>query len=110
MREHGRLFGLGHLAQQQQGVLVTRGQRPGREADEVGEEQGELRGLPAAAGALHRRVPDLKGAEGQLVRRPGLGVEEPVGDPCHHRGAVVARRAERVTEARIARKGPPDPT
>ena len=72
-----RLDDLGNPAQQLQGGFVARPQRPGREADQVGEHQRHLTISRAAGDPFGQRLPELQRPEADLARR-GVALEQPV--------------------------------
>nr|WP_233629926.1 hypothetical protein [Amycolatopsis sp. WAC 04197] len=81
-----RLGHLGDLPQQLQHAVVARLQRPGRKADEVGEQHGDaVRGPRRGAGAadglpcLDRGQPQLAGGAGPVGTRLGEQAGEPIG-------------------------------
>lgn len=77
--------GAGHLAQQRQGGVVARLQRPGGEPDQVGEDQRHLRIGRTTRDALGQRLPHLQHPEADLTRHRVAVPQQPVGRAGRHR-------------------------
>jgi hypothetical protein len=103
-----RVLGCGDLAQQLQRRLVARLERPGREADDVGEQDRDVE-LPATpALRLGKGLPRLQGAQPELANgaRPlGLDLGDQAPDPLRDLGA---RGGQRVAVLVVAGKEPPE--
>ncbi len=85
-------------SRQLQGLLVTGTQRPGGEANEIGEQQRHLALPSPAAGPFGQRLPQLQHPQPGFPRRPRSLVEEPIGDARHGGSSVRTGHGERIAE------------
>jgi hypothetical protein len=98
------LLGLSDLAQQLQRRIVAGLERPGREADKIGEEDDHV-GRPAAATLrLRERLPGLQHPQSELSRRTGA-LQAKLGDQATEvLGQLVACRGEGVAVPLVPRQ------
>jgi hypothetical protein len=99
-----RLDCLAHVAQQLDRGIVARLQRPFREVDEVGEDDGLLDLSAATSLRLRDRLPDLERAEPRLAHEAGpLGGQRRQAAP-RYLGLLLAAGGQRVAELAVARQ------
>jgi hypothetical protein len=99
-----RLDRVGDVAEKLQGRLVARIDRPGRELDEVGEDDRAFDVAPAAALGLAQRLPDLERTQARLAKNAGTlrgHFRDAAPDQV---GLLAAGNRERVAEAAVARE------
>ena len=104
MSVHARLHRESDLPQQVHGLLVAGVERPVREADQVGEQDGHLPLAAAAALGLGERLPHLERAEAELADRARPLVRQVHDALPEELRRLVAGHRQRVAVALVARQ------
>ena len=98
----GGSIACGDPAQQLQGGVVAGPQRPGREADQIGEHDGRLGIGRAPRQPLGQGLPHLQAGEAHLARRGVTVGKQPVGRARSGARTALTGRRQRVAEVGIA--------
>ena len=107
--EQRRLDGPRHLTQKRERGIVARLQRPGRKADQVGEDQRHLRVCWLSGNGLGQRLPYLQHAQTDLPRCRIPVAQQPVGGSGSSSRTSVTGSRQRITELWVAGQQPPRP-